>query len=81
MDVTAAPPAALEGPQLRFLRCAWCTTALFRPHLLCPTCGGGRLRSQVSAGAGRIHTWLKIAIKGHAAREAAVVELDEGFRV
>lgn len=81
MDATAPPPAALEGPQLRILRCTWCTMALYRPHLLCPTCGGGRLRPQISAGTGRTHSWLRIGTSGHTARQAALVELDEGFRV
>jgi len=79
--IPAAARPGPSGPVLGLLRCSWCSTALFRTRLLCPTCGGTRLARCFSTGSGRVYGWTRATAKGHPEREIAVVELDEGIRL
>ncbi|MFC9614251.1 hypothetical protein [Streptomyces sp. NPDC056938] len=73
------PPSIVK--ELRFQRCDWCSTIIFRDCLLCPTCASTDLRRERSAGRGKVCSGVAACRKGQRRRMVAVVELREGVRV
>ncbi|WP_042427765.1 Zn-ribbon domain-containing OB-fold protein [Streptacidiphilus anmyonensis] len=83
---TATDPAevyrdGLAHGELRYQRCAWCSTRFSSVSLLCATCGGADFVWERSSGRGRIHALPGPLGPGDRQERTAVVELDEGFRV
>jgi uncharacterized OB-fold protein len=70
----------LAQGELRYQRCHWCATRSAQLSLLCTTCGGTDFSWERSSGQGRIHHVQPRTAAGRVER-AAVVELDEGFRM
>lgn len=70
----------LDNAELRFQRCAACDDAIFYPRVLCPGCGSGDLRWQLSQGAGTVYATT--VVRGReSVRNVVLVDLDEGFRM
>ncbi|MDI3408172.1 PhlB family protein [Streptomyces cavernicola] len=76
-EVDPSPP--LE--ELRFQRCTWCSTVVFRTCLLCPVCASTDLPWQRGPATGKICGVIQVGRKGHGLRTDMVVELDNGVRV
>jgi hypothetical protein len=78
-----------EGTQhgeLRLQRCTACATAFFYPRSACPFCGSTDVKWFVSAGRGRLHTYVishraAPGFESQVPYAIAVVELDEGPRL
>jgi uncharacterized OB-fold protein len=72
--------------ELRYQRCTACHHAQFPPRAQCLRCGG-ELEWQLSAGAGVIHSYTRVARAPSAAFKAQVpyglllVDMAEGFRL
>ncbi|MGW4205349.1 Zn-ribbon domain-containing OB-fold protein, partial [Streptomyces sp. NPDC004726] len=66
--------------ELRFQRCAWCSTVVLRASLLCPACGSTELRWVRSEGRGTVCT-VEVRRDGHRHRMVSVVDLGEGVRM
>ncbi|WP_392756262.1 Zn-ribbon domain-containing OB-fold protein [Streptomyces sp. LN590] len=73
------PPSSVR--ELRFQRCTWCSTIVFRTCLLCPTCASTDLHWERSEGRGRVCSSVEVRRKGQRRRMVTVVELREGVRM
>lgn len=73
------PPSAIK--ELRFQRCTWCSTVVFRPCLLCPTCSATELRWERRPGRGRVCSAVKTRKKGQRPRMVTIVDLGDGVHV
>ncbi|OIJ68259.1 Zn-ribbon domain-containing OB-fold protein [Streptomyces mangrovisoli] len=67
--------------ELRYQRCTWCSTVVFRTVLLCPTCSSTELCWSTSPGHGTVSGVVEVRRKGHRPRMVAVVELADGVRM
>ncbi|MFI6878861.1 Zn-ribbon domain-containing OB-fold protein [Streptomyces sp. NPDC050400] len=86
MYVRTVQRAQMIGPpttdtELRFQRCTWCSTVVFRTVLLCPTCSSTELRWSRSPGHGTVSSAVEVRRKGQRPRMVAVVELADGVRM
>jgi uncharacterized protein len=61
------------GSELRFQRCRWCGTPVFR-RSLCPTCASTDLKWELSAGTGVV-----VRRNIPAALSTSIITMDEGF--
>ncbi|MFE2989693.1 Zn-ribbon domain-containing OB-fold protein [Streptomyces sp. NPDC059262] len=73
------PPSLVK--ELRFQRCTWCATVVFRTCLLCPTCSSTELRWERNPGSGKVCSAVEVRRKGQRPRMVAVVELRDGVRM
>lgn len=73
------PPSIIT--ELRFQRCTWCQTVVFRSRLLCPVCSSTELRGERSVGRGKVCSSVEVLHKGQRPRPVAVVELQDGVRM
>ena len=71
----------LENGKLGYQRCADCSAAVFYPRVLCPDCGSGALEWHESAGRGTVYATTAVHSRDRDARNVALVDLDEGFRM
>ncbi len=73
--------------RLTFQECEDCSRAVFYPRRHCPWCGSSCLRSQTSAGLGRVYSYTIVRahpseyFAGRVPYAVAIVSLDEGFRM
>ncbi|MFD0112531.1 Zn-ribbon domain-containing OB-fold protein [Streptomyces sp. NPDC058320] len=78
-EAPIGPPSTIR--ELRFQRCTWCSTIVFRTCLLCPTCASTDLHWERSEGRGKICSAVEVRRKGQRRRMVTVVELREGVRM
>ena len=85
-DAAAGAPAEvyrryLEVGKLGFQRCWDCSSAVFYPRVLCPSCGGTSLEWQTSGGRGVVYATTAVYRRDGEPYNVALVDLDEGFRM
>lgn len=85
LEPTLAPATVFdryadEG-ELAYQECTACGGSIFPPRVLCPHCGSGILRWQVSAGWGRVYSLSTITPRGHEPYTVALIDLAEGYRM
>jgi uncharacterized OB-fold protein len=68
----------MTGPA--FQRCEDCGAAIHPRRVACPVCGSRRLADATSAGRGVVYSTTTVHAR-EGARNVALVDLDEGFRV
>jgi len=75
---TGLPAAAPDA--LYFQRCRWCGSSMFH-RLLCPVCASTDLLTERSTGSGFVLRSHVVHRNTPSARNASLIELDEGFTV
>lgn len=66
--------------ELRFQRCRWCQTPVFR-RLLCPVCASTDLAYERSGDIGVVRHVTIVGRSNGAPRALAIIDMSEGFRV
>jgi uncharacterized protein len=71
----------LEGGKLGFQRCGDCSSAVFYPRVICPSCGGASLLWETSSGRGTVYATTSVYRRDVEPYNIALVDLAEGFRM
>ncbi len=71
----------LNAGKLAFQYCPACSTAIFYPRVLCPSCGETALEWRESSGRGTVYSTTTVYGRHEAPYNVALINLEEGFRM